>query len=116
MPPSSSHFGELFGLGFLQPPHQPLKHRQRLVGGVGVTGAQHRGQGKTIAAIENEEWVIHVLFVIAVEEAELLFPGVGSSVASMSRTITYRGPGWVLSYNFTNQSERRRRSLALTRF
>jgi hypothetical protein len=39
---------------------------------VGIARTQHRGQGKAVAAVEDEERVIHVLFVITVEEAELL--------------------------------------------
>ena len=39
---------------------------------MGVAGTQHRGQGKAIAADEDEERVIHVLFVITMKEGELL--------------------------------------------
>ena len=60
------------GIGLPQLLDQPLEHRQRPVGGVGVAGAQHRGQGKAVPAVKDEERMIHVLFVIAVEEAELL--------------------------------------------
>ena len=43
------------------------------MGGVGIARAQHRGQGKAAAAVEDEERVVHVLFVIPMEKAELLF-------------------------------------------
>jgi hypothetical protein len=62
------------GLGVRLPQlfDQPFEYCQRPLGGVGVAGAQHRGQGKAVLAGKNEERMIHVLFVIAVEEAELL--------------------------------------------
>jgi len=41
---------------------------------VGITPAQYRGQGKTVAAVEDEERMIYMLFVVTVEEAELLLP------------------------------------------
>jgi hypothetical protein len=44
------------------------------VGGVGVAGAQYCSQGKTGAAVEDEERMIHMFFVIAEEEAGLLLP------------------------------------------
>jgi len=37
------------------------------VGGVGVAGAQHRGQGKAGTPVEDEERVVQVLFVIAMK-------------------------------------------------
>ena len=60
------------GIGSFQLLDQPLEHGQGPMGSVGVARAQHRGQGKAGAAVEDEERVIHMLFVITVEEAELL--------------------------------------------
>ena len=44
--------------------------------------AQHRRQGKAGGPVEDEERVIHVLFIIAVEEAELL-PAVGRVIGGI---------------------------------
>ena len=44
------------------------------MGSVGVARPQHCGQRKAGAAVEDEKRMIHMLLVIAVEEAELLLP------------------------------------------
>jgi hypothetical protein len=56
------------GISLLQLLDQPLEQCQRPVRGVGVAGAQNRGQGKAGASVEDEERMIHRFFVIAMEE------------------------------------------------
>ena len=62
------------GLGVSLPQlfDQPFEYCQRPLGGMSVAGAQHRGQGKAVAAVKDEERVVHVLFIIPVKEALLL--------------------------------------------
>ena len=61
---------------------QPFQDRQGAVGGVGVAGAQHCGQGKAVLAVKDQERMIPRLLVIAMEEAELLLP-VGGSIGGV---------------------------------
>jgi hypothetical protein len=56
-------------IGLLQLLDQSFEHCHRPLGGVGVSGAQHRGQGKTVATVEDEERVIHMLFVITMKKS-----------------------------------------------
>jgi hypothetical protein len=60
------------GIGFVQLFDQSCEHCQSPVGGVCIAGTQHRCQGKAGAPVKDEERVIHMLFVVTMEEFELL--------------------------------------------
>jgi hypothetical protein len=68
------HQDQGLGVGLPELLDQPLEYRHRPLGGMGVAGSQPCRQGKAVLAVKDQQRMIHVLFVIAVEEAELLLP------------------------------------------
>jgi hypothetical protein len=60
------------GLGLLQLLDQPLERRQGPMGGEGVARGAESPPKESRCSVEDEDRMIHMLFVISVEEAELL--------------------------------------------
>src|SRR5262249_1906989 len=67
----------------LEGPDNPPQHAQRPAGRMGITGTMHRGHQLATLAVKDQQWVIHVLIVIAVEEGQLLL-AMGGIVGSVN--------------------------------
>src|SRR5512139_913124 len=62
------------GVGLPQSLEESFEHRLGPMGGMSVTWPEYAGERKAAQAIEDEERMIHVLFVIAMKETQLLVP------------------------------------------
>ena len=62
------------GIGLPHSPEESLEHRLGPMGGMGITRPEYTGERKAAQSIEDEERMIHVLFIIAMKETQLLVP------------------------------------------